>query len=321
MIFFFKNSSSALNQAQSNMMSLEKNLKIIEEMDEPSSLGSERKISPVTVADAVKITGDLMKNFSQINTILSNQLGGGGSLSPQFGEVIEESGASTSNEAAERSAAVDESAAVATPQQTTTTTVGASTSLDVGEILIDNVIEPATGSSSTITSTLTATPGNVDSSSSTAANVGASSTNAAVAPKDIIQIHLMKKLNEISQLPNVVTPLQHINSLFSDLANNVAASGGGPGGNGNVSFTALNTSSSSLNKKLAHFQKQTAASLGASLSMMNSVASSGSSRFSSDGLAGLGAAGASGRMATSFSYDLRLDMSIYQTLENYLFVR
>lgn len=297
------------------MMSLEKNLKIIEEMDEPSSLGSERKISPVTVADAVKITGDLMKNFSQINTILSNQLGGGGSLSPQFGEVIEES-ASTSNEAAERSAAVDESAAVVTPQQTTT--AGASTSLDVGEILIDNVIEPATGSSSTMTSTLTATPGNVDSSSSTTANVGASSTTAAVAPKDIIQIHLMKKLNEISQLPNVVTPLQHINSLFSDLANNAAASGSG---NGNVSFTALNTSSSSLNKKLAHFQKQTAASLGASLSMMNSAASSGSSRFSSDGLGGLGAAGASGRLATSFSYDLRLDMSIYQTLENYLFVK
>lgn len=291
------NSSS---QPQLNMINLEKNLKIIEEMDESSSIAGERKISPTSVVDAVKMTGDLMKNFSQINTILSNQLssggGGGTNSSPQFGDVIESS--SSSSETAERTAVAAGSTLA------DVAAAAASTSSDTAEILIDNIIEPA-NEPSTQTSTLTAT-----SSGATPANDPAAATSSTSGgPKDIIQIHVMKKLNEISQLSNVVTPLQHINSLFSNLANNA-----------NVSFNALTTSSSSLNKKLAHFQKQTAASLGASLSMMNSTSDS---RFSAEfgGGSGGGGSGSSGKLATSFSYDLRLDMSFYQTLENYLFVK
>lgn len=293
------NSSS---QPQSNMINLEKNLKIIEEMDESSSIAGERKISPSSVADAVKMTGDLMKNFSQINTILSNQLSSGGvgtNSSPQFGDVIESS--SSSSETAERTAVAAGS--------TLADVAAASTSSDAGEILIDNIIEPS-NEPSTQTSTLTATSSGATPVNDPAAATG--STTSAGGPKDIIQIQVMKKLNEISQLSNVVTPLQHINSLFSNLANNA-----------NVSFNALTTSSSSLNKKLAHFQKQTAASLGASLSMMNSTSDS---RFSAEfgggaGSGGGGGSGSSGKLATSFSYDLRLDMSFYQTLENYLFVK
>lgn len=293
------------------MLSLEKNLKIIEEMDESSGLSERNKISPLTVADAVKISGDLMEDFSQINSILSSQLSGGGtgvgtsSVSPpQFGDVIE-----SSSEAVERSS----------------TGAGVQTSSDVGEILIDNVIESTTAAGSSSNST-TMTPGSsltttssggavgvVANSTVTGDSVTSASSNNNQPAKDIIQIHVMKKLNEISQLSNVVTPLQHINTLFSNLA---AANSNSNNNNGNVSFTALTTSSSSLNKKLAHFHKQAAASLGASLSMMNS---NSGSRFSSE-FGGLTSTAGS-KQVTSFSYDLRLDMSFYQTLENYLFVK
>jgi hypothetical protein len=69
----------------------------------------------------------------------------------------------------------------------------------------------------------------------------------------------------------------------------------------------LTSSSSSLNKKLAHFQKQSA-SLGSGLMIQNSNSIRFTSEFGSNKLA-------------SFSYDLRLDTSFYQTLENYLFVK
>ena len=241
------------------MLNLEKNLKIIEEMDEQSTSGNgEYKIAPSTVAEAVKITGDLVKNFSQINTILSNQLNGGGQSTPPS-TTEADSTDSKSSEAARK-------------QQT----------------------------SSTIEDLITETENNapVESTTSTTQQPATTSTSDGAKP-EIIPNQVMKKLNELSQFPNVVTPQQHINSLFSHLVNNP-----------NVSFTTLTSSSSSLNKKLAHFQKQTSACFGAISSLVNA-----GNRFSND------FASSANRLLASFSYDLRLDTSFYQTLENYLFVK
>lgn len=241
------------------MLNLEKNLKIIEEMDEQSTSGNgEYKIAPSTVAEAVKITGDLVKNFSQINTILSNQLNGGGQSTPP----------STTD-----ADSTDSKSSEARKQQTSST---------IEDLITETENAPVESTSTAQQQQQPAT----------------TSTSDGTKP-EIIPNQVMKKLNELSQFPNVVTPQQHINSLFSHLVNNP-----------NVSFTTLTSSSSSLNKKLAHFQKQTSACFGAISSLVNA-----GNRFSND------FASSANRLLASFSYDLRLDTSFYQTLENYLFVK